>query len=92
MLYKDGFTKLDSYKDIVRQIAKDLPDWLSELTDHLGKDYNPREQAIEYVRGLARKDLGLSLNDLLELKKFAERGVYDESDNQQRRFGTHISL
>ncbi|MHA2389295.1 MAG: hypothetical protein ACXACW_11310 [Candidatus Hodarchaeales archaeon] len=92
MEYGDGYTKLDSYKDIVRQIVRLLPDWLSELTDHLGKDYNPRGQAIEYLRGLARKDLGLNLEDLLELKKFAEREVYDESDNQQRRFGTHISL
>jgi len=66
MKYAEGFGRIDSYKSCVEQAARELPDWLNEITDHLGKDYNPKREAFRFILEAARMDKNLANS------KFAE--------------------
>ena len=61
MRYTEKFGRIDSYKACIRQASK-LPSWLSEVTDHLGKDHSPQAWAFAHIMRWAREDKSLDIN------------------------------
>jgi hypothetical protein len=78
MEWKSSKEKLDAYVKCARQAAR-LPNWLQGTTDYFGKNYDPQQNALNFILDIARKDSWLSLDDLATLNEEVKK-LYSRYD------------